>query len=320
MKQLLSLPGLLLPVILFSQEFSYRTLEFNLQDEPAIRSLTYKNLRLYPIRAKSTFKEQTKNFSQYTSLKEAIEKKKINITEKESRSEGADVNTLYAQNISSDTLFLMAGEVIQGGKQDRVIGKDVVIPPRSGKVKLSVYCVEHGRWTARSGSGNQFNGYFAVSGLSVRKAVDVDKDQSKVWEKVADVNTKNKVSAPTDAYTSLSSASDYIKTEKEYFNALQSRLAAEKDVIGVIVASGSKVIGCELFATEQLFKKSAGNLLRSYIHEAVTNGKPVTISANAVKRYMDDLLVDQVAQERKINAKGKVFVSEGKKLHIATYE
>src|SRR5215203_3527698 len=118
MKQLFSLFSLLVPVILFSQEYSYRTLDINLQDQPAIKSLTHKNLRLYPIRAKANFKEQTKTISQYTSLKEALDKKKIRITEKEGKGEGAEVNTLYAENTSQDTLFLMAGEVIQGGKQD----------------------------------------------------------------------------------------------------------------------------------------------------------------------------------------------------------
>lgn len=319
MKRLPLLLGLLLPVMLFAQEYSYKTLDFELHDEAKLKSFTYKNLRIYPIKAKTTLKEQTKNYSRYTSLKEALDKKKISITEKEGRGEGAEVNTLYAQNTSNDTLFLMAGEVIQGGKQDRVIGQDVVIPPKSAKVKLPVYCVEQGRWSEKN-SGKQFNGYFAVSGMSVRKAVEVSKNQSDVWEKVADGNKKNKVATGTGAYTALSSATDYVKIENEYFNALQPRLAAEKDVIGIIVASGDKVLGCEIFATEQLFRKSADNLLRSCIHEAVTNGRPVNISATTVKKYMDDLLIDQVAQERKINSKGKVFKSEDKKLHITTYE
>ncbi|HYF32117.1 MAG TPA: DUF6569 family protein [Chitinophagaceae bacterium] len=321
MQRLFLLLGMMLPVMVFSQEYSYRTLEFNLQDEAKLRSLTYKNLRVYPIKAKATFKEQTKNIVKYTSLKEALEKKKIRITEKEGKGEGAEVNTLYAQNTSSDTLFLMAGEVIQGGKQDRVIGEDVVIPPNKDKVKLPVFCVEHGRWsTAGRSTGNNFNGYFAVSGLSVRKAVEVDKNQSKVWEKVADGNKKNKVNTSTGTYTALASASDYQKIEQEYFSTLQPKLAEEKDIIGVIIASGDKVIGCEIFATEQLFRKSFDNLLRSYIHEAVTNGKPVTISSATVKAYMDHLLLDQRDQEARIKSKGKVFVSEGKKLHIATYE
>ena len=69
-----------------------------------------------------------------------------------------------------------------------------------------------------------------------------------------------------------------------------------------------------------MFRKLSDNLLRAYIHEAVTNGKPVNITSATVKKYMDDLLLNQADQERKIKSKGKVFVSEGKKLHITTYE
>lgn len=318
MKRMITLLSLLAPVILFSQEYSYRTLEFNLHDEPYVRSFTHKNLRIYPIKAKASLKEQTKNYSRYTPLKDALRQQKIRITEK-GGNESAEVNTLHAQNLSRDTIFLMAGEVIQGGKQDRVIGEDVVIPPGNTRIKLPVYCVEHGRWSSRSGNAGQFNGYHSVSGLSVRKAVEVDKDQGKVWQNVAVVNNKNKVRTSTDAYTALSTSADYVKAENEYFRALQPKLAAEKDVVGVIIVSGSKVLGCEIFATGQLFRNASDNILKSYIHEAVTNGQPVAIPASEVKKYMDDLLINQVEQEKKINAKGKVFKSEGKKLHLTAY-
>ena len=310
---------LIAPLFIIAQEYSYRTIDFSLQDSTNLKSFTYKNLRLYPIKAKAAFKEYTKQIGHYTPLKKALEAKKIVITEKENSREGAEVNTLYVQNTSADTIYLMAGEVIQGGKQDRVIGQDMILVPKSGKKKLSVYCVEHGRWTSAS-SGNEFKGYFSVSGLSVRKAVDVDKDQSKVWEKVADANAKNKINTPTGAYTALASSPDYQKAEKEYFNVLYPRLQSTQDLIGVIVVSGGKVIGCEIFATEQLFRDASANLLKSYIHEAVTNGKPVNISPSTVKRYMDDLLVNQHDQEKKVNAKGKFFLTDGKKLHLTTYD
>jgi len=310
-----------MPVILYSQEYSYKTLDINFNSEPQSKAYTYKNLRLYPIKAKQEFKQQTRNIANYTSLKEALDKKKIVITEKEGKGESAEVNTLYAQNTSRDTLYLMAGEVIQGGKQDRVIGNDVVIAPNSGKVKLPVFCVEHGRWSTKDASKpNEFSGYYSVAGNSVRKAVEVDKNQSKVWEKVAAANAQNKVNTSTSAYTALASSADYQKTEKEYYTALHSKLLAEQDVIGVIVVSGDKVIGCDIFATEQLFKKSMDNLLRAYIHEAVTNGRPVNIAPATVKKYMDNLLENQQEQEKNINSKGKVFRADGKKLHIATYE
>jgi hypothetical protein len=310
---------LLLPLFNFAQEYSYRTLEFNAKDETNLKIFTYKNLRLYPIKAKPVLKEQTKSISRYVPLKKALESKKITITEKQGKNEGAEVNTLYAQNNSADTIYLMAGEVIQGGKQDRVIGQDMILAPKSGKKKVSVYCVEPGRWASSSNSAD-FKSYYSVSGLSVRKAVEVDKNQGKVWEKVAEGNAKNKVNTSTGAYTALATAKEYQQQESEYFQALYPKIQATSNLIGLLIVSGDKVIGCEMFATEELFKDAASNVLKSYIHEAITNGKPVNIAATTVEKYMDNLLVNQSDQEKKVNAKGKLFTSNGKKIHLTTYD
>jgi len=45
---------------------------------------------------------------------------------------------------SSRPLLLLACEIVSGGKQDRVIGKDRILPAESDPVDLSVFCVEPG--------------------------------------------------------------------------------------------------------------------------------------------------------------------------------
>jgi len=57
---------------------------------------------------------------------------------------GAQVNRLVLVNNSKRPLLLLAGEIVTGGKQDRVIGKDRIIPAESDPVDLSVFCVEPG--------------------------------------------------------------------------------------------------------------------------------------------------------------------------------
>src|SRR6202023_1099900 len=64
--------------------------------------------------------------------------------------EGAEVNRLVLVNNSRRPLLLLAGEIVAGGKQDRVIGKDRIVPAESDPVDLSVFCVEPGRWVATS--------------------------------------------------------------------------------------------------------------------------------------------------------------------------
>src|SRR3954464_12322420 len=69
---------------------------------------------------------------------------------RERHSDGAQVNQLVLVNNSKKPLLLLAGEIVTGGKQDRVIGKDRIVPAESDPVDLSVFCVEPGRWVATS--------------------------------------------------------------------------------------------------------------------------------------------------------------------------
>src|ERR1041384_5161319 len=95
---------------------------------------------------------------------------------------GAEVNRLVLVNNSKHPLILLAGEVVTGGKQDRVVGKDRIVPAESDPVDLSVFCVEHGRWTESSTN-------FGTKGSvmlqpSVRMKAMADQDQQKVWDEV----------------------------------------------------------------------------------------------------------------------------------------
>ena len=71
-------------------------------------------------------------------------------------SDGAEVNRLVLINKSRRPLLLLAGEIVTGGKQDRVVGKDRIVPPQSEPVDFSVFCVEPGRWVVTT---NRFGGF-----------------------------------------------------------------------------------------------------------------------------------------------------------------
>jgi hypothetical protein len=101
---------------------------------------------------------------------------------------GAQVNTLVLVNNSKHPLILLAGEIVTGGKQDRIVGKDRIIPPESDPVDLSVFCVEHGRWVETSPKFNTLGAVMAQP--SVRKKAMADQDQHQVWAAVQDQNSK----------------------------------------------------------------------------------------------------------------------------------
>src|SRR4030081_3034459 len=111
--------------------------------------------------------------------------------------EGAQVNRLVLINNSKRPLLLLAGEIVTGGKQDRVIGKDRIVPAESDPVDLSVFCVEPGRWVASSeqfgtsgamygakSGGDKASSMTMMAQPSVRAKAMGEKDQNQVWAEV----------------------------------------------------------------------------------------------------------------------------------------
>ena len=317
MKTLFLFFCILITLSAFTQ-YTYKNLDvkFNLTENEQ-KNYTYQNLRLYPIKAKQSFTDTFKTVGNYMSLKEALAKGKVIITEQIG---GAQVNTLTIENISNDTVMIMSGEVITGGKQNRIIGKDLLLLPHSGKIDLSVYCVEAGRWENVSTGSNNFSGYYNVGSLGLRKTVDKSQNQSAVWSKVDDINKANSTVSQTKTYTAISKSNDFNNKLKAYTDFFKEKFSSEKDIIGVVVVSGNKVLGCDMFATADLFKKNFDNLLASYATEAIINGAAVTATPETVKTYMDKLLKSETEQSTTIKEKGKVFVNDGKKMRVSSYD
>ncbi len=292
-----------------------------------LKKLTCENLRLYPVIARDSFKLAFRNLTKFTPLKQALEQKKVVITEK---GNGGTVNTLIIENKSKDTIIVNCGEVIKGGQQDRVINTDMVLYPHSGKKDLPVFCVEQGRWSVRGENvrsrspGNQdgeaFTGYYNYSTIDLRKVVVKEKDQAKVWNKVSEINKKNKTENLTSTYTLLDQSPDYSSKMNKYISFFKPKINSEKDIVGVIVVTGDKVIGADIFATHDLFMQNFDGLLHSYATEAILNGKPVTVAQATVDKYVNELLSDEKKQEETLKKKGSKFVNKDKKLRISAFD
>jgi hypothetical protein len=294
--------------------------EVNLALEPAIVAAKYKyeNLQLFPIRANSTFKKHHESVGNYVTLKEALAKNKIAITEAGQGSSSGTVNTLFIENISSDTIMILGGEVVQGGKQDRMIAQDFILYPGSGKKDVSVFCVEQGRWQTKA-DGKSFKECYSISSNEVRKAGTVKKNQREVWNKVADVTNKNTAGSSTGTYAALKESESYNKDLKKYLAHFNDLLSRESDVIGMVAVSGDKILGSDMFATHDLFKSHYANLLNSYATEAMSTGKPVTIQYDKVKEYLQLILKDETTQETEVQKNGTLLKEGEKKLHLSTF-
>lgn len=212
----------------------------------------------------------------------------------------------------------MAGEVVKGGKQDRILAQDMILPPNGKKVDISVFCVEKNRWSY--GESGKFDKYFSVSSNSIRQKVIQDQNQSAVWEEVGKTVRKNNTETNTGTYTSLVNSKEYNKELSEYINFFMKSLKTKSNCIGFVGVSGDKIIGCDIFATPDLFNKQSETILNGYITEAIIHGSTVNIKYDDVKNYLEEILtVQQDKQDNAINEKGGQYEYKNRKIHITTF-
>jgi hypothetical protein len=203
---------------------------------------------------------------------------------------GASVNQLVLINRSKRPLVLLAGELVSGGKQDRVIAKDRIVVPGSDPLPLDVFCVEHGRWSA----GSIFTNSATIVHPSVREQAALAQRQTDVWASVAAGSTSPRATAdpapqvsaevisgaiendaPTQSYQKIYGSRRVAPSIDAMVNEVQRRFRKETAglkgarVVGVVIAYGGEVAWSDIFASGQLFDQYWGKLLRSYAVEAV---------------------------------------------------
>jgi hypothetical protein len=276
-------------------------------------AVTYENLTVFPV-----YDSHQTDTSAFATLDEALASGDAIVTEQGSymrrtRDDGggttsygsAQVNQLVLINRGKRPLLLLAGEVVSGGKQDRVIGKDRIVPIGAEPLPLSVFCVEHGRWT---GGSDKFQASGTIVHPSVREKAAVDQSQAQVWAAVrgaapmtsarsgaaggrtttgapapapaisqSEVNSVIASHAPTMSYKQIYESPRVGRSVEELAGQLQKRFERETkdhDVVGVVVAFGGEVAWSDVFASSSLFETYWPKLLRSYAVEALS--RPAT--------------------------------------------
>ena len=298
-----------------------------------LEPIRHGNLTVFPVVAAKSYPTH-----EFLTLDEGLRSGEVVVTEAGSvqglirrhgaapmRHDGAEVNRLVLVNNSKRPLLLLAGEIVTGGKQDRVIGKDRIIPAESDPVDLSVFCVEPGRWVATSEHFGASEAMYGGGGRayasppmammaqpSVRGKAMGDKDQREVWAEVrkqqsavgSALQNAPTPSAPAAA-TEVARTSSYAKVmendevkkqvdavARPIYQNYQSLIRQLKDrnAVGVVVAVNGHIIWADIFASTELLEKYWPKLVRSYASEAVVvRAKDVEVSVNRAQTFLDDL-------------------------------
>ena len=226
----------------------------------------YKNMAVFPLLT------PLDGGPDYTTLKDALEKALLSVTEVSS---GGSVPELKVINTADIPVLLLDGEELAGAKQNRVLNTTILIKEKSETV-IPVSCTEQRRWSYVSKGFHDSDTVMSPS-LRSEKARTVStslsstgqyrSDQGTVWQKIdeqaAKAGTVSRTGAMKDIYEQKMAELD------EYLKAFRY-VSAQK---GLLVFIGGEAVGFDFVSKDRAFELLYPKLIKSYAMEAVLEEK-----------------------------------------------
>ena len=244
--------------------------------------------------------------SGYTSLTEAFEKKHVLVHET------GTVGQLEVENLSETfDIFIQAGDVLKGGRQDRTIAIDFIIPTRSGRIPVPAFCVEMGRWHKRGfeDAAKFTSSTHSVHAKSIRLAAKRTMDQNDVWHSIAESQKelgsalKKSVHAPASPTSYQLSVEDSAldKKKREYDEKLRGIAENRPDAIGYAFYVNGERNSADIYGSTQLFHKLWGKLLDVAILESISarNGNVAAPDKANLKAWLKEAANAQQSDTKK---------------------
>lgn len=208
----------------------------------------------------------------YLTLNEAMQAGLCTVAEKDG------VNGLAISNRATQPLFLMVGDLVLGGKQDRIMAESLVVSSGAKDETIPVFCVEHGRWTPEQGNEVSMKQQFYTRkdseqvDVSVKRAAVTGAGQEGVWNAVGLSNSTLGVAGNTSTGAFRAAFDDADTVARLDRMVKQAGAAKSKDAVGYAVVMQQEVVALDTFDTRGLCEKLTDKLLRSYLLTAITGG------------------------------------------------
>ena len=187
------------------------------------------------------------------------------------------VSTLTATNSGARPLLMLEGQILEGGWQNRVVGRSVLVPAR-GSMDLDVLCVEAGRWSG--GGGHRWDGQRAS--LRVRGALRTEQDQQgEVWRRVGEYETRYGANASASFTEHANRAVVDVDRMVSGFRPLPGQ-------VGVVVGIAGQPVLAEVFDDPRTLASQFDSITRAAALDAVGQQEEATPSRRA-RRFVERL-------------------------------
>ncbi len=277
-------------------------------------AIVFNHLKIIPVKRKeiqkNTLSDSTTSF---LTLQSGIQKSYVSIHERGNYAID-NINVLLIKNNSNKPLILKAGELLAGGRQDRLIAKDTILLPGKQEYQIPVFCIEETRWSNRE---KKFS-YAGTAGSDIQNFIDTSINQIKLWEEIRKI-------LKTNNQTNSSSYASFIKqkTNKDSTNVyvqffLKAFEKKDSSLVGIIVSTGNRVLGADVFINSTLFYQMLPTLLSKYSTEVILSGTAPLKQNQLEMKYATELFSPST-QNNFLNKKGKRFFYKGNLIQISTY-
>ncbi|MBK8812636.1 MAG: hypothetical protein IPN69_18165 [Acidobacteria bacterium] len=240
----------------------------NAQTYTVSEGFTHKNLTIFLIRGKDAAKS-----GNILTLQEAMARDLFAVYET------SNVNELEVENLSKEfDVFIQSGDIVKGGKQDRVLAVSVIIPARSGRIRIQAFCVESGRWEKRDAESD---GRFSSSNERIvtrdlKVAANESRSQGQVWQEVEKVQDKLSANVSSDVRHEIEDESptqprkqEATGRDRRIRQKLPGITAGKTDIIGYAFAINGEINSADVYVSNALFGKLWDRMLRAAATEAV---------------------------------------------------
>src|SRR5882762_3644752 len=256
-------------------------------------------------------------------LDEARARGELQVTERDQ----ATVSSLVIENRGSMHVVLLAGEILQGGKQNRIVLEDVLVPPRSGPLILPVYCIEQGRWV---GDGKAFVPREILAAPQLRARMLERSEQREVWAEVDRYAKRAAAPSATGSYLAIHDKAEVQAHQKDVEAAIGGKIVPGAQGAAVFVAD--RFVGVDLFQDGSLFAREWPKLLRASTIETYGHQVDGKTDERRLRAHVDDLLKSAAGADGSVRrgigagwlvefrlsrSRGSALVAESQVVHAA---
>ena len=286
------------------------------------RPCTYGQLAVFPL-----ILRDTGDATDIRALDEALNRGWISIREQKQ----ARVSEVVVWNESRHPVFMMAGEILGGGRQDRIVRSDVLVRPTRDSVTVPVYCGEQDRW---QGSRESFDSASHLAGQAMRSMAARAASQDAIWSEIDHRLKESGASAPTRSYQSMYSdraTGKRIDAVTERFRDIRTRRT-----VGLILVDRGRIVGGDLFGDSGLCSSLWDKIVRSHAADFLPpsehwprDGEAVESESAAARRFLDALSWTELAREStpgdgesfllRGGVNGHALVWNGRLVHAAVF-